>query len=122
MKGWLFLSLMMVGCLFALTGLRQFFMEPLDDAGVNAAWFVIQLLPLLLPLPGLLRAGLRPVFFMCMSSTLYFIHAVLVVFDPEMFWFGVFEIIFSLGLCAATAVLVRRIREDQARNPGSDLN
>ncbi len=115
MKGWLFLSLMMVGSLFAMTGLRQFFIEPLDDAGVNAAWFVIQLLPLLLPLPGLLRGNLRPVFFMCMSSTLYFIHGVLVVSDPEMQLFGIFEILFALGLCATTAILVRKIREHEAQ-------
>ncbi|XOV84437.1 MAG: DUF2069 domain-containing protein [bacterium] len=114
MKGWLFLSLMMVGSLFALTGLRQFFIEPLDDPGVNAAWFLIQMLPLLLPLPGLLRGHLRPAFFMCMSSMLYFIHGVLVVFDPDLFVFGLFEILFSLGLCGATAILVRRIREHEA--------
>ncbi len=119
MKGWLFLSLMMVGSLFAMTGLRQFFIEPLDDAGVNAAWFVIQLLPLLLPLPGLLRGNLRPVFFMCMSSMLYFIHGVLVVSDPDMQLFGIFEILFALGLCAATAILVRKIREHEAQNPSS---
>ena len=115
MKGWLFLSLMMVGSLFAMTGLRQFFIEPLDDAGVNSAWFIIQLLPLLLPLPGLLRGNLRAVFFMCMSSMLYFIHGVLVVSDPEMQLFGIFEIIFALGLCATTAILVRKIREHEAQ-------
>lgn len=120
MKGWLFFSLMMVGSLFALTGLRQFFIEPLDDAGVNAAWFVIQLLPLLLPLPGLLRGSLKPVFFMCMSSMLYFIHGVLVVFDPEMLLFGIFEILFALGLCTSTAILVRKIREQEAQLPPSE--
>ncbi len=120
MKGWLFLSLMMVGSLFAMTGLRQFFIEPLDDAGVNAAWFIIQLLPLLLPLPGVLRSSLRPVFFMCMSSMLYFIHGVLVVSDPEMLLFGVFEILFALGLCASTAIMVRKIREHQAELPPTE--
>jgi uncharacterized membrane protein len=120
MKGWLFLSLMMVGSLFAMTGLRQFFIEPLDDAGANAAWFIIQLLPLLLPLPGFIRSNLRPVFFMCMSSTLYFIHGVLVVFDPEMQLFGIFEIVFALGLCATTAILVRKIREHEAQLPTTE--
>jgi uncharacterized membrane protein len=120
MKGWLFLSLMMVGSLFAMTGLRQFFIEPLDDAGVNAAWFIIQLLPLLLPLPGVLRGSLRPIFFMCMSSMLYFIHGVLVVSDPEMLLFGVFEILFALGLCASTAIQVRKTREHQAQLPPTE--
>ena len=120
MKGWLFLTLMMVGSLFAMTGLRQFFIEPLDDAGVNAAWFIIQLLPLLLPLPGVLRGSLRPIFFMCMSSMLYFIHGVLVVSDPEMLLFGVFEILFALGLCASTAILVRKTREHQAELPPAE--
>ena len=117
MKGWLFVALLLVGSLFSLTGLRQFFIEPLPTTGVNVVWFIIQLLPLLLPLPGLLRGNLRSTFFLCMTSTLYFIHGVLVVFEPSMRVFGSFEIIFSLGLCATTALLVRKIREAQANAP-----
>lgn len=120
MKGWLFIALLLVGSLVALTGLRQFFVEPLDGTLTNAVWFVLQLLPLLLPLPGLLRLKLRSTFVMCMTSMLYFIHGVLLVFDPAMRLMGAFEIAFSLGLSAATAILVRKIREHEAMIEGSE--
>jgi uncharacterized membrane protein len=112
--GWLFVALLLLGSIVALTGLRQFFIEPLATRGVNVTWFVIQLLPLLAPLPGLLRLKLRSIFVLCMTSTLYFIHGVLLVFDPNMQLMGGFEIFFALGLTAVAALLVRKIRESEA--------
>ena len=47
MQGWLFLTFIMVGSLVGVTGMRQFFVEPLSDLSVNAIWFVLQILPLL---------------------------------------------------------------------------
>ena len=120
MKGWLFIALLLVGSLVALTGLRQFFVEPLDGTLPNLIWFVLQLLPLLLPLPGLLHVKLRSTFVMCMTSMLYFIHGVLLVFDPAMRLMGAFEIAFSLGLSATTAILVRMIREQEANAVGPE--
>ena len=114
MKGWLFIALILLGSLVALTGLRQFFIEPLPTTSVNVTWFVIQLLPLLAPLPGLLRLRLQSTFVLCMTSTLYFIHGVLLAFDVNMRVFGSFEIFFALALCATTALLVRKIRESEA--------
>ncbi len=114
MKGWVFVALLLTGSLVALTGLRQFFIEPLANPATNGVWFLIQLLPLMLPLPGLLHARLRSTFIMCMVSTLYFIHGVLITFDPDMRLLGVCEIVFSLGLCGVTAYMVRHIRELEA--------
>ena len=102
---------MCAGSLFALTGLRQFFLEPLGDAGANLVWFLLQVLPLVLPLAGVIRGGLRSTFFLCMASTLYFIHGVLIVFDAGYHLLGASEILFALGLCAVTAMMVRRMRE-----------
>ena len=51
MQGWLFLTFIMVGSLVGVTGMRQFFVEPLSDLSVNAIWFVLQILPLLLACP-----------------------------------------------------------------------
>ncbi len=116
MKGWLFVAFVMLGSLVALTGLRQFFVEPLANPLPNVIWFVLQLMPLLLPLPGLMRLKLSSTFILCMSSTLYFIHGVYVISDPKLQLLGVFEISFSLGLCATTAYLVRMIREAEAAN------
>ena len=114
MKGWLFIALLLLGSLVALTGLRQFFLEPLASTGTNIAWFIIQLLPLLVPLPGLMRVQLRSTFILCMTSLLYFIHGTLIVFDADKQLLGGFEIVFALGLCAVTALLVRKIREAEA--------
>ena len=91
--------------------MRQFFLQPLGDSGANLVWFVLQVLPLLLPLIGVIRGGLRSTFFLCMASTLYFIHGVLIVFDAGFRLLGATEIIFALGLCATTAMMIRRMRE-----------
>ena len=45
-----------------MTGLRQFFIEPLATPSSNGIWFLIQVLPLLLPMPGALRGELRSMF------------------------------------------------------------
>ena len=41
LRGLQFLVLFSIGSLFALTGLRQFFVEPLASTGSNLIWFVI---------------------------------------------------------------------------------
>ena len=91
--------------------MRQFFLQPLGDGGANLVWFVLQVLPLLLPLIGVIRGGLRSTFFLCMASTLYFIHGVLIAFDAGYRLLGASEITFALVLCAATAMMIRRMRE-----------
>ena len=53
-------------------------------------------------------------FFLCLVSTLYFIHGVLIVFDPELFYWAVAELFFSLSLCGVTALFVRKLREFNA--------
>ena len=44
MQGWLFLTFIMVGSLLGITGLRQFFIDPLPTTPLNAVWFFIQVL------------------------------------------------------------------------------
>ncbi len=111
MRGWLFLSLVCAGSLLAVTGLRQFFIEPLASSSSNSVWFLIQILPLLLPLPGALRGQVRGMFLLCLVSSLYFIHAVLVINDEHLFLVALLEMIFALGLGICTAVFVRKRRE-----------
>ncbi len=117
MKGFLFLALVLVGSIVALTGLRQIFLQPLADGTVNLVWFALQILPLLLTLPGLLRLEIRSAFMLCMVSLLYFIHGVLIIFDPPTQLLGAFEICFALGLCGVTAWMVRQLREQEAHKP-----
>jgi uncharacterized membrane protein len=115
-RGWLFLSLICTGSLLAVTGLRQFFIEPLGTRSSNSVWFLIQVLPLLLPLPGALRGQLRSMFLLCLVSSLYFIHAVLVINDEPLFLIASAELLFSLGLAVCTAVFVRKRRELDAES------
>ena len=116
LRGWLFVTLVLIGSLVSLTGLRQFFVEPLATTSSNVIWFVIQLLPLLLPLPGLLHLRLRSTFMLCLATMLYFVHGVYVLFDPKLQLFGSFEIGFALALCAVTAFMVRKMREAAAQH------
>ena len=116
MRGWVFLSLICTGSLLAVTGLRQFFIEPLGTSSSNSVWFLIQVLPLWVPLPGALRGQLRSMFLLCLVSSLYFIHAVLVINDEPLFLIASAELLFSLGLAVCTAVFVRKRRELDAES------
>lgn len=114
MQGWLLSSFICLGSLIALTGLKQFLLAPVTDPLPNTLWFIAQILPLLAPLPGLMSGSIRATFVLCMASLLYFMHGVVVCFEPGMVLYGSSEIVFSLGLCATTAILVRRLREQAA--------
>jgi uncharacterized membrane protein len=92
MKGLQFLALLLIGSLFALTGLRQFFVSPLQGAAPNLLWFLVQVLPLLLLLPGILRLRARTYFFATLVSMLYFIHGILLTITPETRAMGLWEV------------------------------
>ncbi len=118
-QGALFICFGLMGSLIALTGLRQFFIAPLPEdvfsPVINTLWFFLQVLPLLVFLPGLLRLQLRSTFLLCLASLLYFIHGVLDLFDPQLIWMGALEIVLALGLCGLTAYMVRHMREEAAQ-------
>ncbi len=120
MKGWLFLILVMAGSLLAVNGLRQFFIEPLPTGWINFLWFAIQIAPLLAALPGAMRGHVRGMFVLCIVSTLYFIHGVLIVFDPALFIVATCELFFSLSLCGLCALYVRKLREFIAQDVSSE--
>lgn len=113
MQGWIFLSLVLMGSLVAVTGLRQIIFDPIPSLGTNLAWLVLQLLPILVPLPGFLRGRLISTFILCLGSLLYFIHGVMLAFHPELHWLGYAELMFAVGLTATTAKLTRKIREQR---------
>lgn len=120
MQGWLFLTFIMIGSLIGVTGLRQFLLDPIPEASVNAVWFVLQIMPLLLCIPSALRGQLKGMFFLCLVSILYFIHGVLIIFDPALFYWAAAELFFALGLCGITALYVRKLREFHATNDPED--
>lgn len=116
LQGWIFISLILIGSLVGVTGMKQFFLDPMDNTVANVAWFVVQLIPLLVPLPGFLRGQLTPTFILCLASLLYFIHGVMLAFDPALYWLGYAELMFAIGLTGSTTLLTRRIRENEANS------
>ncbi len=109
MRGLQFLCLLTLASLFALTGLRQFFIEPLASNSSNIIWFTIQVAPLLLVLPGILRLNYTTYVLTTLVSMLYFVHGVLLAATPELRYFGLWEIAFAIGLIAAAAFGARHI-------------
>ena len=105
-----FLCLLCLGSLFALTGLRQFFMEPLAGTGTNLLWFLIQVLPLLAVTPGVLRLQARSFLLAALAAMLYFSHGVLVAVAPDMRTFGLWEVGFAMGLVLTASFSVRHLR------------
>ena len=110
MKGLQFLSLLLIGSLFALTGLRQYFVEPLEGPLTNTAWFVIQVLPLLLVLPGVLRGLHRGYFYAVLAASLYFIHGVMEAATEDLRTVGLWEVGFAVALINVSSIAMRRLR------------
>lgn len=116
MKGLQFLALLLIGSLFAITGLRQFFVEPLDDAFSNLAWFVLQVAPLLLVLPGVLRGGQRGYFYAILAASLYFIHGTMEAATADQRALAFWETGCAVGLITIASLAMRRI--NRSRNGG----
>ena len=68
-------------------------------------------------MPGALRGELRSMFMLCLVSTLYFIHAVLVISEEKLFLVAAIELFFALGLGVSSAIFVRKRRELDASTP-----
>lgn len=112
-RGYLFLTFLCIGSLFALFGLRQFLISPAANPVHNGAWFAVQVLPLLALLPGLLRANGRRgrlIFFITsLMGMLYFVLGVWAVASPEMRTWGLWVTGFSLILVALGSLGTRAI-------------
>ncbi|MEQ8859641.1 MAG: DUF2069 domain-containing protein [Pseudomonadales bacterium] len=116
MKGLQFLALALTGSLFAVTGLRQFFVEPLDDAVSNAAWFVLQVAPLLLVLPGILRGSHRGYFYAIFAASLYFIHGTMEAATADQRTMALWETGFAVGLITVASLAMRRLNRQGPRD------
>lgn len=110
MKGLQFLALVMIGSLFAVTGLRQFFVEPLDGAVSNTLWFLVQVAPLLLVLPGVLRGSHRGYFFAILAAFLYFIHGTMEAATADQRALALWETGFAVALVAVSSLAMRRLQ------------
>lgn len=114
LRGLQFLCMLWIGSLFALTGLRQFFVEPLASTSSNLIWFGIQVLPLLLILPGIMRLKVRSFLLASLAAMLYFCHGVLQAVSPEDRLLGLWEVGFSLALVLTASFTVRHLRMAEA--------
>ena len=110
LRGLQFLVLFSIGSLFALTGLRQFFVEPLASTSSNVIWFIVQVLPLLLVLPGVLRLSPRSYLFAILAAMLYFCHGVLQAVSIDDRTIGLWEVGFSLALVLTASFALRHLR------------
>jgi uncharacterized membrane protein len=106
-RGLQLLSLLSAGSIFALTGLRQFFIEPLANPFPNFIWFVIQVLPILLVIPGMLRQKARSFLLAALAAMLYFSHGVLLAVSAELRSLGLWEVGFAVALVATATFAVR---------------
>lgn len=111
-QGLQFLTLLSIGSLFALTGLRQFFVDPLANPVSNLIWFIIQVLPLLLVLPGILKLSPRSYLLGALGGMLYFSHGVLLSVSPEHRVIGLWEIGMALALVVTTTLVLRALKPE----------
>lgn len=117
MKGFQFLALLLLGSLFAVTGLRQFFLEPLDGTMSNLLWFLIQVAPILLVLPGVLRGTHRGYFYAVLAASLYFVHGAMEAATPDLRAAALWETGFAVALIAVASLAMRRLGSAPADAP-----
>lgn len=82
------------------------------SAYFTVTWvLIVTALPLLLPLPGLLRGRPRSYVWAALLSMLYFIHGVgEAIANPQQRWLGLLEILLSLTLVFSASLHVRLTR------------
>jgi len=110
LRGLQLLCLFCLGSLFALTGLKQFFIEPLASPLPNLLWFLVQVFPLLAVTPGVLRLRARSCLLAALAAMLYFSHGVMVAITPDMRTYGLWEVGFAMGLVLSASFVVRHLR------------
>lgn len=92
--------------LIALLSLNNLLFADLHGARVGVI-MAIELLPLLLLLPGMLNGSARAHAWTCFVVNLYFIKGVLAAFDPARALLGWVEVVLSLGLFVSALLYVR---------------
>ena len=100
------LSLAFFFGLIALLVANNLWFANLHGARVEVI-LTIELVPLLLLLPGMLTGSARAHAWTCFVVNIYFIKGVLAAFDPARAVFGWVEVLVSLGLFIAGLLYVR---------------
>lgn len=98
-----------LACFFGLIALlvvNNLWFADLHGARVEVI-LAIELIPLLLLLPGMLSGSARAHAWTCFVVNIYFIKGVLAAFDPARALFGWVEVLVSLGLFVSGLLYVR---------------
>ena len=109
-----------LGCFFGLIALlviNNLWFANLHGARVEVI-LAIELIPLLLLLPGMLMGSARAHAWTCFVVNIYFIKGVLAAFDPARALFGWIEVLVSLGLFVSGLLYVRWKFQFQRRMAG----
>lgn len=106
--------------LIALLVVNNLWFADLHGARVEVI-LAIELVPLLVLLPGMLMGGARAHAWTCFVVNLYFIKGVLAAFDPARAVFGWIEVLVSLGLFVSALLYVRWKFQHERRLAGEGL-
>ena len=111
------LSLALFFGLIALLLVNNLWFANLHGARVGVI-LAIELIPLLLLLPGMLLGSARAHAWTCFVVNIYFIKGVLAAFDPARALFGWVEVLVSLGLFVSALLYVRWKFQHERRMAG----
>jgi len=111
------LSLALFFGLIALLVVNNLWFANLHGARVGVI-LAIELIPLLLLLPGMLLGSARAHAWTCFVVNIYFIKGVLAAFDPARALFGWVEVLVSLGLFVSALLYVRWKFQHERRMAG----
>ena len=111
------LSLAFFFGLIALLVVNNLWFANLHGARVEVI-LAIELVPLLLLLPGMLLGSARAHAWTCFVVNIYFIKGVLAAFDPARAVFGWVEVLLSLGLFVSGLLFVRWKFQHERRMAG----
>jgi|TARA_B100000315_G_C14283066_1_gene453914 uncharacterized membrane protein len=109
-KRWQRLVLASYCGLIASFGINSALAVGFGNVSLLVIWF-IQVFPLLLFAIGLHRQRVRTYTWLCLVVLLYFMHGVLVLFDPLRVWLGVIEVNLCVALFGCLVMFIRRYRE-----------
>ena len=109
-----------LACFFGLMALlvaNNLWFANLHGARVEVI-LAVELVPLLLLLPGMLTGSARAHAWTCFVVNIYFIKGVLAAFDPARAVFGWVEVLVSLGLFVSGLLFVRWKFQHERRMAG----
>ena len=109
-KRWQQLVLASYYGLIASFGVNSGLAVGFGNASLLVIWF-IQAFPLLPFAIGLHRRQVRTYAWLSLVALLYFMHGVLVLFDPLRVWLGVIEVNLCIALFGCLVMFIKRYRE-----------